>query len=650
MAKDNIQLYDFGTDAVIIARVSTPEQVLSPNSSPQINDLKEYAKLYRFKNIKAFGTTESGFLKEDNKQGWNLVTEFIEKNPTYRTIICTEMSRLGRDDEILIHIKNYLIKNKIQLLIKDINFELLNRFGEIDQGKDIVFGLYASLAAAEMRQKQERFKRALKDYRKLGYSIGGKRLFGYRRICDGNYGKKLTYIIDPTEEEEIKTIYDWYINGIDRNLTITSIARIAFECKARGFSEYLHSKRNVNKCLKEEAYTGFKITKNKSKNPQYWNYNDKSAPKYIDADSYECKYPQIISDELFNAVQHKLSVESTHYTISNNVFVDKSRKHTTILSKIIRCPFCGKFYLGDYRYADGFIKHTYRCSGAKGRLLRKCNNTQTISMVMMDSSVWAFVKAKVEDITAQMNISKAEINLDEIKEEINRLKSENGKFDDDIEAEKFIFRTSIRVSKDKEKAKKEYEKKIRKIENDRKNLERVIAERERVLDIATKEASSKSNLDEIVKNNIDRIENDKNEMYKYIHLLIKSVIPVYSDKRYTILEIISFNNLKEVLDYGKEDIDGLPYIRGEKHDNIHYICIDKHNSNNIKCRLIVDNLLSFDFESKDFYLGNNHYSVSHIFEINLEETDPTKYSDLQMVVEILPYKKLTFYDVDNVNA
>lgn len=651
MAKDSIQFYDFGKNAIIIARVSTPEQIFNPESSPQINDLKEYAKLYKYENLKAFATTESGFLKEDQKVGWNLVTKFIEENPSYRTVICTEISRLGRDDEILMHIKNYLIKHRIQLLIKDINFKLFNEFGNIDQGKDIIFGLYASLASAEMRQKKERFKRALKEYRSQGFSIGGKPLFGYIRIEKNTpKGNKKTYIENPHQAEEIQTIYNWYIEGIDKNLTITSIARIAFECKARGFSKYLHSKRNVNKCLKEKAYTGFKITQNKTKNPQFWNYKDKSAKKYIDADSYECTYPRIISDELFNAVQHKLSIESTHYAISNNVFVDKSRKHTTILAKIIVCPYCGKFYMGDYRYKDGFIKHTYRCSNAKGKLLRKCNNTQTNSMVMMDSSVWAFVKAKVEDITAQMNMSKNEINLDEIREEINRLKSDYDRFDEDIETESIIFRASMRSSHDKMKTQKNYEKRIRKIENDRKNLERVIAERERLLKIATEEASSKSNLDEVVKNNIDRIENDKSEMYKYVHLLIKSVIPLYSDKKYTVLEITSFNNLKEVLDYGREDIDGLPYIKGEKHDNVHYICIDKHNANNIKCRLIVDNLLSFDFEAKDFCLGDNHYSVSHIFDINLEETDPTKYSDLQMGVEILPYKKLTFYEIDNINT
>lgn len=643
------ELYNFGTDAIIIARVSTPQQVLNPECSPQLNDLQQYAKLYGFKRLKAFGTTESGFLCEDSKLGWNLVTDFIAKNPSFRTIITTEISRLGRNDEILMRIKNYLIENKIQLIIKDINFELFNRFGTIDQGKDIIFGLYASMAAAEMRTKLERFKRARKEYRKLGYSIGGKRLFGYERICDGKLGKKNTYIPNPSEADEINTIYNWYLNGIDGDLTITSIARIAYECKARGFSKYLHSRRNVNKCLKESAYIGYKVTKNRMKNPQYWNYKDESAPKYILADSYECTYPRIISDSLFSAVQNKLSVESTHFTVSNNVLVDKSRKHTTILAKILTCPECGKFFTGDYRTKDNYIKHTYRCNNSKGKLLRKCNNTQTISMVMLDSAVWAFVKEKVEIISSHMNMAKQKIDIDGIKAEIERLNVDISTFDERINAENIIFRTTMKSSRNKEEVVKEYERNIRKIENERRSLERVILGKERALRIALEESRSKANIDEIVKANIDKIENDKKEMYKYIHLLIKSVYPLYSDKRFTVLSITSFNNIDDVFDY-THDRQNIPLIKGEKHDDTYYICLDKMDTNRIKGRLITDNLVIFDTDTKNFVLGNNHYSIKEIFDINFDETDPSKFSELQMGVEPLPYKKLNFYDEDNINS
>lgn len=637
--------YDFGTDAIIIARVSTPDQVLDEDSSPQLSDLKAYATALGCKRLQAFGTTESGFLKEDEKQGWNQVTNFIAQNPSFRTVICTEMSRLGRDEEVLIHIKNYLVKNRIQLLIKDINFELLNRYGDIDQGKDIVFSLYASFASAEMRQKKERFKRARTEYKKLGYSIGGKQLFGYTRVCDGKLGKKNTYIIKPDEAEQIKTIYEWYLGGIDHDLTITSIARITYECRARGFNHYLHSKRNVNKCLKESAYTGFKITNNKQKNAQYWNYKQMDAPKYIQSNQYECSYPRILSHELFQQVQDKLSKESTHNAISNNVFVDKSRKHITILSKILRCPQCGNFFIGDYRIKDGFIKHTYRCNASKGALLRKCVNAKTISMTMLDSSVWAFVKEKVEEITAKMSQRKNDINVDSIKEEIMRLSDSFNKLDDEIDTVSNIYAAKVRISGNKVKAKEEFDRKIVNIEKERKRIESLIDSRKRLLTTAT-EASASMNLDELIKSNIASIESAKNEMYKYIHLLIKSVIPLYTDRQNTILEIIAFENFSEVLEFGKEDANGLPMITGEKRDNVYYVCIDKSNANAIKARLINDNQITFDMVSEQFCLYDRIFSIADIWAVDTKETDPSKYIEWQKSISDLPYQKLTFYGED----
>lgn len=638
-------LYDFGTDAIIITRVSTPQQVLNPECSPQSDDLKEYAKSFGFKRLKIFGTTESGFLRQDSKLGWNKVTDFIDKNPTYKTIIITEISRLGRNDEILMHIKNYLIENKIQLIIKDINFELFNRFGTIDQGKDIIFGLYASMAAAEMRTKSERFKRARKAYKKIGYSIGGKCLFGYHRICDGKLGSKKTYTINKTEAEEIYKIYDWYLNGIDKDLTITSVSRIAFECKARGFSKYLHSKRNVNKCLKERAYTGNKVTKNLMKNPQYWNYRDKTAQKYIFADSYECHYPKIIDDTLFDKVQNKLSIKSTHFKVSNNVLVDKSRKHTTILSKILKCPKCDSFFIADYRIKDNYIKHTYRCSGAKGKLQRKCENTKTISMVMLDSAIWAFVKEKVGIITSRMKMASNKIDISGLESEIERLKSDKT-FQERINIENTILRTTMKTSKDKDKVIEEYKRNIHKIESEYQYYQKRISEKQNMLQRAKEAEQSYENMGEEIRANINIIEHDKKEMYKYIHLLIKSVYPLFSDKRYTVLSVTSFNNLDEVLDYQDTNKD-IPSIKGVKHDYTCYICLDKKDNNRIKERLVTNNLVIFDLDTNDFVLDEHHYSVENIFNIDINEDDSKKFHELQTGIEVLQYKKLTFYDEDN---
>ncbi len=627
----------FGECAILVSRVSTPIQALSPDCSPQLMDLRRFAKDCGYSKFKEFGTTESGFLKEDDKQGWNLITAFIKEHQSYRTIICTEISRLGRDEEILMHIKNFLITNKIQLIIKDINFELFNRFGETDPSKEIIFSMYASIAKTEMQQKKERFKRALTEYKRLGYSIGGKVLFGYNRVCDGKLRKKNTYVINEDEAKQIRTIYDWYLHGIDGDLTQASIAKITFECRAKGFSEYLWSKRNVNKCLKEKAYTGSKITANKRKNAAYWNYKDTSAPKYVVGNSYECSYPRIIQDTIFESVQAKLCKKGTH--------IDKSNKHTTILSKIIICPECGGFYIGDYRVSGKYMKHNYRCSHAKGKLIRKCHNTKTISMIMLDSIVWAFIKEKVRDITNRMKQAKSDINIKEKEEEIVRLTKSIEEFDDRIETESIIFSTKMRYSQDKVRVKDEYEKSVEKITTERKQVERIINEKKRILKKIMDE-STNQDLEEQITQNINLIETNKEEMYKFVHLLIKSVVPLLTDTRYSIIQIISFENIEDVFDYGYQDKNGLPYIAGEKHDNIFYICLDKRNTNNIKSRLIEDNLIEYDKTENKFKIGNEYFSIEDIFSINLECDNPTQFHTLQRSVKDFSFNKLSFYNED----
>ena len=42
------------------------------------------------------------------------------------------------------------------------------------------------------------------------------------------------------------------------------IKKITLECIKRGFPKYTHSKRNINKLLKEEGYVGEKTTNNKN--------------------------------------------------------------------------------------------------------------------------------------------------------------------------------------------------------------------------------------------------------------------------------------------------------------------------------------------------------------------------------------------------
>ena len=544
MAEQEFVKYDFGKKCVCVGRVSTTIQ----SQTAQVRDLEDFAKKLGYDEVKPFFTTESGFLEQDDKQGWNLVTDFFESHPDYKVLICPELSRLSRKEHILHAIKDYLIEHKIQLIIKDINYFLFNEWGEIPKGNDIIFALYASLADSEMRQKRERFTRSLKDNRQLGYSIGGKLLFGYERYYEMKDGKNRSkYRIDEKEAEEIRTIYRWYAFGIDGNPKPSTILSITQECIERGFSEYLHSKRNVNKCLKEQAYCGQKETHNNRKNPDYWNYHKPDAPKYIMGQSFICTYPPIFTGDdaaLFEIVQNKLRQNNTRYSKSGDNLLDKSRKHISILAKLLKCPECGSFMNAEYRrrihnqrpHLGRKPAYTYRCTNSRSAV-HVCGFRRLLSMVMMDSVIWAYCKkAAFKVVSSEANHDVSE-RVAEIEEKIANLTAKIQAYDIDarIKAEDAILRARTRVLKESSQIDavvKEYEEKVAEIE---KELDRF---KQRKLELENDKSAisqSVSFLDKI--NQRNGIALSKASLYKYIHRVVGYIEIVAWSRGYIILKV-----------------------------------------------------------------------------------------------------------------
>ena len=647
---ENKKEYDFGKDCILIARVSTPAQVLKEGSSPQMEALKKYAKGlgYNENTFKEINSVESGFLETDSKIGWNLVTDWIEKHPTYKTIIVVEMSRLSRRKKVLFHIQDYLVKNKVQLIIKDIEFRLLNKYGEVDLGKDIIFSLYASLAESEMRQKNERKKNALLEYRKSGYSIGGKKLFGYKRVKDPQYKDKQKYEKDDVQAEQIENVFKMYAYGIDYDISRTSAATIAIECRKRGYDKYLHSKRNVQNLLKNKAYTGYKVTHNKIRNKEYFNYKNEDAPKYIDGTSFECSYPRIIEDGLFQLVQDRLDIESTHNEKgADGQTRDKSSKHISILAKILRCRFCGSYFVADYRTDKyGMPKFTYRDGGARAnKELRKCKHPQTISMKIIDSAIWSFVKEMVSDITIKQREAKSESNILKVEQEIENLKKGYDDIDRRLKTANKIFEMSAGLRNDYDSALQEYSNKIKEIENEKKLIDREIASKNRQLEFLKN--SSNENLDEAIASNIDLIESSKAEISKYVHLLVKEALILENNMPYTVLQITSVSNIDEVFNYAEDDTIGLPKIVKEKNDGRYYMVIQKDYRGNYCAKVITNQICVWNDDNKVFMVGNDRYEIPYIFSLNVNEEDVSKWNDfVPHGLKNLDVTTLDVYDED----
>lgn len=378
-------------NAIILLRVSDLKQ----DYDPQKDALLEYAKQRGYINFHIIETKESGLASLKNRAGLDELMKFVKNNEDFRSLFITEISRLGRRPSAIHEVKEYLSENNIKLYIKDLNLESDNK----SETYDFIFNIYASFAESEVKSKKERFSRAKNTYKKLGYFMGGKRLFGYEIVQIENSNRK-TYTIHPQESEIIKKIFNWYLNGFNTFELNPSIKQICMMSIAEGFPIYTHSKRNLNKLLKEGAYTGKKVTSNTYLKTVYKLSGVTKNKVLVES---EMVYPKIIEEVLFHNVLKKLQ--------SKNINAEKSTKHTTLLSKKIICKHCGNYFIADYRNHTNEKKHIYRC-GSRTRV-SSCTNKQSISLIMLESVIWQVIKNKKHLLFNAVN------NLEEQKEKLN---------------------------------------------------------------------------------------------------------------------------------------------------------------------------------------------------------------------------------------
>lgn len=611
-------------NAVLLVRVST----LIQDYNAQIEDLKKYAESKGYKKFHIIETKESGLKNLEDKIGVNELTRFISQNPEYRAVFCTEMSRLGRRESVLHSIKEWFIKEKIQFYLKDKNYQLFDENGKINSEGSLIFTLYGYFAESEITAKKDRFSRAKKYWAAQGISIGGKRLFGYNRVRLEN-GKN-TYSLNEKESNEIKQIYYWYLHGIDNDKSKTSVKRITLECISKGFSRYTHSKRNVNKLLKEAAYIGFKVTNNKRKNTHYIEGGDE--PKYLTS-STEIKYPRILSDELFNAVQKRLS--------RNNTTSDKSTKHNTVLAKKIICTTCGHFYLGQYRISSGgHLAHFYTCSSKKN--IKPCPNKQTISMIMLDSAIWSVIKFDLHSLT-QVIKNKTKDNSDKIlREEVVKLKQKKSELETQLQLEnkRFQILTQTRHT-DSMQFVTEFEKNINRIDNDLGRIDSEIELKEESILILKKRYHE--DLEQKIRNNLVQIESSKLLIKEYVNIFVESISIIYSDRKYSVIK----TTMRDV------------FIRKPVHNDLApddilepliFIIIDKHDNHRIKVCYTTKNIR---VNKSKISIKNYTYSLNELFnnldQINQELINQyplnviNKFTEEMSVFKQVPFIRLKVY-------
>lgn len=590
--------------AILLVRVSTLEQ----DYHAQIYDLKQYGKSLGYSEFHIVETKETAFADLLQKVGTNAMFKFINENPLYNTVLMTEMSRLARRQSILHAIKEHCLEKQIQIYIKDLDFKLLDEQGKITQQAEITFTLFGLFAEGEIKQKLERFTRKRKELMQMGVSISGKLLFGYdRQKLENN---KNTLVVNEKQAAIIRTIFNWYLNGLN-NVKNPSIKSISIECIKQGYHPYTHSKRNVNKLLKEQGYTGNKTTNNKRKNPKFGIVSNE--PEYLISNT-KIKYPIIIESELFDKVQKKLK--------SNITQGDKETKHITILSKLINCPSCGRKLQANYRELNNVNKNSYRCT-SRGDTISCASVGKSISMNLIDSAVWSLIKADLPALSkkiTEINPDKYLLKLDNQLLNLNNREKEIQKsIEENIEILNSVGRLKsaniIQLIQKTSKTIKKLELELNKIQQ-----EKSLIESNKLLIF-----DKQDNVESLINDNISTIESSKEQLKKYINSFVQEINIIGHNTKFSVLEVVikDFTIGKDYTDIFSDTLS----IKLE----LAYIILDKRVTRNIKGYYFKAQTSSTDY-SKYFDLVNTKMIPMVLNEIdsNVGEkiSEPLNYAKL----------------------
>lgn len=275
--------------AILLVRVSTVKQEIEA----QKRELQELAIADGWKQrdliiIEGVGASAIK-LNDIYLQEMEQLYKTIEENEI-GAVYAWEISRIGRNEEILMKFKNFLIDHNVQLVVKNPSLRLLNADGSVNKGVELAFSLFSTMSKQEMEIKQERFKRAKARNKAEGKYNGGKIKLGYK-LDSNKY-----FIIDEEKAQVVRQCFEWYLNGMSLKKIYDKLVDMGIYSSLKNFST---GGKRVGYLLRDSAYTG------------------------------EGLYPQIVDIEVFNKVQTILSDRKKWHDSKNIYYCKGLIKDTT---------------------------------------------------------------------------------------------------------------------------------------------------------------------------------------------------------------------------------------------------------------------------------------------------------------------------------
>lgn len=366
-------------------------------------------------------------------------TEYAQKNPQYRLVdiyadegitgTCMnkrdELNRLLRDckngliDRIIVKSVSRLARNTEELLT------MLRLLSEI--GVSVYFeenGIDTNMMSSEMLVT---FPGMAAQQESL--SISGNMRWSYKKrmeagefnCCAPAYGYKFVngkMEIDEAEAKVVRNIFDLYLQGFGKQ----TIANLLNGCNVqRNYNRKKWYGFTVDYILKNERYIGDALlqkTLTLNEFPFKRKNNRGEWPKYY----VENSNPAIISKEKYKAVQELMKKRSTGVG---------SKKRTSLLTGVIRCPECGRFFRRQrlngqtYWLCSGKASGAYQCRSIRIKE-DEVFYAFTIMVMKLSENIDYIIKPLIEQISEMLLCSNpSQQGIQKIDKQIADLGTQN---------------------------------------------------------------------------------------------------------------------------------------------------------------------------------------------------------------------------------
>jgi site-specific DNA recombinase len=313
-----------------------------------------------------------------------LTNDRIARDVVYQNIIVTEI--LKHKKELIINGKDYIHnpENKFELTI-------LGAVSELERAKII-----------------ERSTRGRLHRLRQGYLVGsGHNIYGYRYTRRSGDSPALLSIYK-TEASVVRNIFDMYVQGSSWSTILRSLEEKGTLTRTGKTNWTIHTLRTI---LKNHTYCGMKYFNTRSllKQPTDSIRTIKYGKKiYRDKSEWiGVPVPAIVSKEIFEKAQKRFAHNKDQY---------RNPHQTQLLSGLIRCGDCGKFFISYQRYYRNYYtykgvtkitenihhKTAYKCNGRHLDRVHlrdhqaRCRNPE-VSVKKIDPLIFEIIKDNMLD-------------------------------------------------------------------------------------------------------------------------------------------------------------------------------------------------------------------------------------------------------------